>query len=570
MKAILLLFVLFVFCKQGHTQSANRNDVLITEFMADPTPQVGLPNNEWIELQNVSNGTINLQGWKIGDASGLSGAMPVYNLKPDSFVIVCTSGALQGMSQFGSAISISNFPSLDNDGDVIYLRSVQNKTIHSINYSSKWYNNELKAEGGWSLEMIDTKNPCSGAGNWTPSINAKGGTPGKPNSVAKPNADTEAPQLINAFAKDSLNVTLVFDEPLDSLKAVVTPNYMISDGIGNPVSAILAAPLFDHVSLKLGTPLLKNKIYKITANNVTDCCGNTIGSKKELRIALASRADSMDIVINEILFNPKPNGADYVEIYNRSQSVVDLKNISIANRNSLGAISSISQLTAEERLFFPEDYIVVTTNKEAIKRDFITLNMDAFCELNSMPSFNDDEGDAILLNDQGRIVDELKYSEKWHFKLINDREGVALERIDPNAGTQLETNWHSAATSAGYGTPTYKNSQYRADSDVKGEVTLTPAVVSPDNDGQDDFATLSYEFPSPGYVANIIIFNASGRLTRRLQRNALCGIKGNYRWDGLGEDGKKLPVGIYIFVTEIFNLEGKKKLFRNSIVLARK
>ena len=86
----------------------------------------------------------------------------------------------------------------------------------------------------------------------------------------------------------------------------------------------------------------------------------------------------------------------------------------------------------------------------------------------------------------------------------------------------------------------------------------------------DDFVTIGYHFSTPGYVANITIFDAIGRPVRYLQRNALCGIKGNFRWDGLGEKFQKLPVGIYIIYTDIFNLNGKKKQFKNVIVLARK
>ena len=162
------------------------------------------------------------------------------------------------------------------------------------------------------------------------------------------------------------------------------------------------------------------------------------------------------------------------------------------------------------------------------------------------------------------------YDEKWHFKLIDNREGVALERIDYNAPTQQPDNWHSAATNVGYGTPTYKNSQYKINDEIPGEITVTSEIVSPDNDGQDDFATIEYSFPSPGYVANITIFDAAGRVVRYLQRNALCGIKGIYRWDGLGEKNQKLPVGIYIIYTEVFNLDGKKRQFKNTIVMARR
>ena len=50
-------------------QTAERFDVVITEIMADPSPVVGLPNAEFIEVKNVSSTPFNLNGWKISDAT---------------------------------------------------------------------------------------------------------------------------------------------------------------------------------------------------------------------------------------------------------------------------------------------------------------------------------------------------------------------------------------------------------------------------------------------------------------------------------------------------------------------
>ena len=146
-------------------------DVVIDEIMADPTPQVGLPGNEWIELRNTSAFDINLQGWTLSDLTGQTGTMPNFILQPDSFVIVCTGSAVPALMPFGKVISVTNFPSLDNDGDLISLFSPTGKTIHAVQYTSDWYQNELKKDGGWTLEMIDTKNPCSGISNWKVSVN---------------------------------------------------------------------------------------------------------------------------------------------------------------------------------------------------------------------------------------------------------------------------------------------------------------------------------------------------------------------------------------------------------------
>lgn len=558
--------------------TAIQYDILIDEIMADPTPPVGLPDAEWIELRNTSGFDLNLQNWRIGKPSGQSGPMPAYLLKKDSFVIVCTGSAVAALSAFGPTISVTSFPALGNTGDLLYLRSPEGNIIHSVNYTDAWYQNELKQQGGWTLEMIDSNNPCSGMSNWKASSDASGGTPARKNAVDAANPDATAPKLLRAYAPDNLHVVLVFSESLDSTDAAVAASYTVSDGIGAAQSALPLSFSFDRVRLTLSTPLLPNKIYTVTATTITDCSGNPIGSNNTARVGLYENLLKYDIVVNEILFNPKPNGNDYVELYNRSNKIITLKNAYLANRNTTGAISSIVQLSAEDYLLFPQDYMLLTENMSLVLNNYVANNPDAFLEIN-MPSYNDDDGNVILLNEQGAVVDEIPYKDDWHFKLIGNEEGVALERINyddttvNNPATAVDeqaANWHSAATSVGYGTPTYKNSQYRIDAGVQGTIKIAPEIISPDNDGMDDFLTIDYNFPEPGYVANITIFDAAGRRVRYLQRSALMGTKGYFRWDGLGEKNDKLPVGIYVVYTEVFNLQGKSKKFKNVVVLARK
>lgn len=548
-----------------------RYDVVIDELIADPTPQVGLPNAEWIELKNTTAFPINLSGWTIGDGGGTSGPMPNYILKSDSFVIVCTGSAVPLLTPFGKTISVTSFPSLDNVGETLSLISNDGTVIHAVAYNVSWYQNPVKADGGWTLEMIDTKNPCAGSSNWKESADASGGTPGKKNSVDGNNKDATAPGLLRAYASDASTLVLLFDEPLDSTKAAAKNNYSISDGIGNPTNALPVGPLFNRVILTLTGTLQVNKIYTVTVSGVTDCGNNSIGVKNNTRVGLAAATtDSLDVVVNEILFNPKSGGYDYVELYNRSNKIIDFKQLYLGNRNSSAQIANLKQLGTETLLFFPGDYIAVTESKDWVKNNYLAKNPGNFIELASMPSYNDDTSNIVLYNINGKIVDEFAYSDKWHFALIDNNEGVSLERIDYNGKTQTKENWHSAATSAGYGTPTYQNSQFHIDQQVQGEIKLTPEVFSPDNDGFDDFLTINYQFPERGYLANITIFDASGRPVRVLQKNALCTTSGYFRWDGLNDKLQKVPVGAYVVYTEIFNLQGKTKKFKNTVVVARR
>jgi hypothetical protein len=563
------VFVLTAVILQQVCLAQNRYDVVIDEIMADHTPQVSLPANEWIELKNISSSSINLQNWRIGDASGQSGPMPNFVLQPDSFVIVCTGSAVAAMQSFGRAISVTSFPSLDNDGDLVYLRSNTGLTIHAVFYSSSWYQNAVKSDGGWTLEMIDTKNPCAGISNWKASTDARGGSPGIKNSIDAVNNDQAPPSVKNAYAIDNLNIVVLFDEPVDSLKGATAGNYTIDGGL-SVQSATSISPLFDRVQLRLTGAMQVNTVYTITVSNVSDCRNNSIGSRNHAKIGLPVDAAAGDVVVNEILFNPKSGGSDYVEFYNRSNKIFDANKLYIANRNSSGAISSTRLLSSSPWYVFPGDYLVVTEDADDLSLNYFVKNPEWVFTVSSLPSFPDDEGTVILLNFQGAVVDEVKYKDDWQFALIDNAEGVALERIDPDAPSQNADNWHSAASTAGYGTPTYKNSQYKLLQSINATIEVTPKVFSPDNDGRDDIATIQYKTTEPGYVASITIFDANGRPVRNLVKNGTLGLEGYWTWDGLDDKKLQLPVGTYIIFTEIFNLQGKKESFKNVVVLARK
>ncbi len=562
------LFVYIIFVSlPGRSQ--NRYEVVIDEIMADPSPVVGLPNSEWIELKNTGTSPLNLQNWRIGDAAGQSGPLPSYLLQPDSFVIICSAGSAAALSAFGATLSVSSFPSLDNDGDQLFLRAANGKTIHAVAYSSGWYRNDLKKEGGWSLEMTDPKNPCAGGSNWKAGIHPNGGTPGKKNSTDALNTDTEAPQLIRAYSSGNRSVVLVFDEPLDSLAGATLSNYTIDGGISLQ-AAVTLPPLFNEVQLNTATPMPVNTLYHIRAANLSDCRGNRMTAAGTVRAGIASDPDPGECVVNEILFNPRDNAYDYVEFFNNSHKIVDASRLYIANRSSNGTLGSPKPLSPVPFLVFPGDYIIETEDENNLARQYLVKNPGQVLPISAPPSFPDEEGTVIALNFQGTIVDEVHYKDDWHFKLIDNPEGVSLERIDPDGPSQDPSNWHSAASTAGYGTPGYKNSQYKLMDPAGTAFRVEPSLFSPDNDGRDDIATLRYEVSEPGFVANITIFDAAGRPVRTWVRNGTMGLQGYWNWDGLGDRGQQLPVGLYIIFTEIFNLAGKKSIHKNTVVLARK
>lgn len=552
----------------GCAQEPARYDILINEIMANPSPDLGLRDAKYIELYNVSTHAYNLKGYTLSDGNNTAVIKIDFTLQPDSFVIISSGAGASALSLYGNAIGVTNFPTLHVTGDILTLRSKENKLLHAVAYTGSWYYNDVKRAGGWSLEMIDPANPCTGSNNWKASIDTRGGTPAQKNSVAATNKDETPPRLIRAYAPDSLHVTLVFDEPIDSSIAVVKENYSISDGIGIPSLVQPNAPLFNTITLVQDKILLKEKTYKVIIKPLSDCSGN-YSANQNCKTGLYAVSNRNDIVINEILFDPPADGADYIELYNRSTHIINFKELYIANRNAAGNIGTLKQLSTEDILIFPGDYVVITKNAFDVKQHYLSKNPEGFLEIPSMPSLPNTNGSIVLLNSHGDIIDELSYDQNWHFPLITNAKGVALERIDPDKLTQDKSNWHSAAASVGYGTPSYQNSQFRADAGLQGEININPSVFSPDNDGYNDFLTITYKFPEQGYVCTISIFDAEGRPVRYVVRNGICGTDGYFRWDGLSEKNQQLKMGIYIVLTEVYNLRGTTKKFKQAVTLAR-
>jgi hypothetical protein len=465
-------------------------------------------------------------------------------------------------------LGIPSFPALTNEGTTLTLSNNDGKIVHFISYNTAWYQNPLKEDGGWSLEMIDTHNSCSGQTNWKASTNNSGGTPGQKNSVDAINKDDKSPLVKNIYAKDNTTMVLQFDEPVDSANAADIIHYSIAPSI-SILSISISSNDFTQAEIKLNTGLAAATIYTLSISGIKDCAGN-VNSSSELKIGLPQDAALADIIINEILFNPKTDGYDYVEFYNRSNKIVDASKLYIGNRNSSRVVTSLKKLSEQPFYIFPGRYIVATEDASSLQKSFLVKNIGDVLAVSSMPSFPDDKGIVVLTDFQGAVIDEVNYLDDWHFALIANAEGVALERVDPEKPTQDADNWHSAASTAGYGTPTYKNSQYKQVNNINAFIEVTSKVFSPDNDGIDDIATVQYKIAETGYVANVTIFDVSGRMIRHLVKNATLSLQGSWNWDGLDEKGQKLLIGNYIIYTELFNLQGKQKEFKNVVVLARK
>lgn len=536
--------------------------------MADPSPQVGLPNAEWVELTNKSTAPVELKNWRLGDAGSQSGAFPAYTLLPDSAVIVCSSGSAAALSLFARTLVVTSFPSLDNDGDNIWLRSASGKTIHQVEYAATWHATPLKRDGGWSLEMIDTQFPCIGVGNWSSSMDPSGGTPGRANSIAGRIPVLASPTISRAYLTDPFSIVVQFTQAVDSADAAIPTHYTLS-GNNSIVNALPAAPAFTTVTLHTANPFQLGQIT-LLYTDVINACGGLQTLRDTARVGLFSDARAGDVVINELLFNPPAGGSDYVELVNTGTNVVNAASLFLASVSASGTSSIPVALSKLPDPVLPGDYVVATADTAWLIHHYPYPGRRHLLLVAGLPSMPDDKGGVQLVGSQGEVLDEVAYQENWHFKLLSDREGVALERIDVHGLSQYNGNWHSAASTAGYGTPGYKNSQgWEAAVDTEN-ILVTPLLFSPDNDGMDDLLFIRYHLNEPGFVASIHIFDREGKPVRTLVEKALLGKEGMWSWDGLDYAGHALSAGTYIIFIETFNLSGKRQAIKKAVVLTRK
>ena len=537
-------------------------DVIFTEIFPDPSPKIGLPGAEFVEILNRTANPFNLGGWKLSDGSSI-GTFPSQIILPGEYWIVTAAASINLFSGYDKIMGLANFPTLNNDSDFIILKNELNVVIDSIHYELGWYRDVDKQEGGWTLELIDPDNPCGEEGNWTASESHTGGTPGHKNSVFANKPDVTPPTLISVFPESDTCLTLQFDEKLESGPLPIEyfallPTLNISQAYFKDIS-------LRTIALDVSGSLLTRQFYSLDVTNIRDCSGNMILPVSFL-FGLPEKADSLDVVVNEILFNPRAGGVDFVEIVNASPKFLNLKNWKIGN-DSDGVTTAISLLFSKDQLLRPRTFAVLTTDPLIIKSQYAqSITENIFKTL--MPGLPDDQGSIVLLDNEGTRINEVTYSKDWHSKFIKNDEGVSLERIDINTPANDPANWTSASSVAGFATPGFANSQQRTKNDVaEGEVLIVPEIFSPGND-MHDFIQIQYRFDQGGWVANVKVYDQQAHLLRTVANNETLGPEGFFRWDGDRDDGGKTRLGYYVVRFEIFNAMGSVRTFMKRVVVS--
>ncbi len=539
--------------------------IFITEIFADPSPEVGLPLVEFIEIFNPGKDTVDLDKWYIHDPA-TKAVIRNRKIVPKEYLILCPAADTLQYQRFGKTIPINPWPALNNNADQIVLNSFKGRTVDSLDYSDSWYKDDLKKNGGYSLEMIDIESICTGSQNWQASTDSTGGTPGRQNSVYGIPSINESLKLSNAILSDSISLLLSFNKSIERTSALNPENYILNNNMGSPASVSVGDNGFNNLILKYANPLPRGINYKISVKNLRDCKGGEIDPDFNYKeFILTPKIKKGNLLISEILFNPRAGGSDFVEIYNDTDQALDLSELSLASALK----DSPRALSKKQLLIMAGQYLAVSDNTDYIRNEYSSGGVENFLQLPSLPAFNDDKGTVLLIS-KGDTIDRFDYTEKMHFALLKQFEGVSLERNSFSRDANERGNFSSATAASGYATPGLKNSRHAEIPDSNESFSLVSPTFSPDNDGFEDLLVLYYQFPNAGMIANISIYNNNGLLVKKISKNYTLDSNGVLTWDGLNELNSMSAIGIYIVYAEIFDLNGKLIRYRAPFVLAKK
>jgi hypothetical protein len=545
---------------------AEPGDVIISEIMADPLPSVSLPGKEYIEIFNRTGFSFNLKKWKLSN-EGSGSLFPETVINPNEQMILCQLQDTSLFSKFGKVRGMKSFPALTDEGRLLVLYDSLGYMIHGVEYSSEWYNDNLKKEGGWSLEIIDTDFPFFSEGNWTASVSKNGGTPGIANSVKHTNRDIYFKGIENVFPGDSSRIMVYFSEPVFNLKEYIDEIRINGNRIQSGFST---EPLMREFILTTVNPIQKNQQYLLEMPpGVTDFAGNA-AENRSFGFGIPLKSIKGDIVFNEILFNPLPGDADYIEFYNTSSKITNVADLLLASVNEYGIYSGTFEVSTVNRSVLPGTYYAITTKKESVITRYFSSVKNNIFQVSSLPSMPDDRGHLILYNRQLEIIDEVTYNEKMHYSLLAGYEGIALEKVRPSFSSGDTENWHSASETSGWGTPGAPNSIYSEEALPDYKIVFSSTRITPDNDGNDDLLVIDLNLKGYGNVISITVFNETGGYVKKLTENLLSGPHASITWDGTADDGSIVNSGIYIFLISLFDENGKSEKWKRVCTVIRR
>jgi len=528
-KVVLFVVLSLLFSTKILAQSPG--DIIITEFMADPSV-ISDDNGEYFELYNNTSVAIDINGDTLLDDGSNNEVIDNSGqlvIQPENFLILASSNDPLGDGAITPDYVFQGF-SLTNDDDEIILKTPTGIELARCNYT-----NGDAGGAGVALELSDILLGTDGVTEQDDyeesSTQMSNGDYGSPGFAGNTQGTVQHTQVAFASASATVNegdgsyeISVSIDNP-DNTNAT-TVEVALNSGddadIGGYTTQTLTFPAGSssdqNITLNIVDDAIteNNETLTFGLQNVSGGDNATFGSPNQFELTIQDN-DLPNLVINEINADPgeDANGDgitdsdndEFIEIYNNSDNSINLVGYTISDENSV-------------RYTFPLNTIIWAHSAAVVFDDG-----DVIGEFGGATTFicgelsaNNSDESFTLKNPSGVIVDSVYYGS----------EGGDKQSLTRNPDITGDFTKHSEVS--------------EANGDLQSPGTKldgTPFDGAPDYGGTrtaNSDTTLTY--PS-GVAAEIVLsgVSGSGPITVQLFNNSpanVTGIPENYvstfRW----------------------------------------
>lgn len=244
-----------------------------------------------------------------------------------------------------------------------------------------------------------------------------------------------------------------------------------------------------------------------------------------------------NVLINEIMFDPGPNGTEWIELHNRGPGEADLAGSAL----KLDHVDRARIISPDRLSIDGEGYLVIAHDAVLFREthpDFVGTVVEA---TGGWERLRNSGAKVLLLDPAGKTVHDAAYGAESDLEA-----GRSVELVNPDFDPQT---WGPSADPKG-STPGRRNSLYatRIPEGVSLHVSNNP--FSPDGDNYEDLCLVTVDLPASHGILHAMVFDISGRFLKTLIDQATVASRHVFTWDGTDQHGRRLPAGPYILYVE--------------------
>lgn len=430
-------------------------------------------NNEFIEIYNFSETqSFDLNGYRIKYASSsddiITDAGEGTIIPPNSFAVIfegdydIQNGIYSQLVPEEALILVISNNAFGTSG----MANTEDRVIRLINPSDdtlQVYTYSADNSQAISDEKVEMKRNNSPE-NWGNSL-VVNGTPGFINSVTPLEYDLRLQDIIISpsvpVAGEDITITVkVINSGLNTASSydVEIYNDLNFNSLPETNELVFTESL---TNLESGDSSFSSTIlagvnegeYQIISQVIFPEDDNTSDNQRtEIFTVFPAGIKYNDVVINEIMYAPSSGEPEWIELYNRSDSEINLK------KWKLSDLSTSITIANEDVILETDGFIVLTSDSALVnfyQNEFVIIEL-------SLPALNN-TGDEIVIKDSlGIIADSLVYEPAWG----GNKNGRSLERISVDSLSTDPANW-GTSVSIFNATPGYINSITPKDFDLQ-------------------------------------------------------------------------------------------------------